>query len=133
MDESPRLEHRVSERVGSMCADLLGPLDIGEGTQRIMGYDPGSNQDGSTFDLTTIKEKRDQACARIFHHKCLMMKSNNHKVKSRNFQVGDLVLKKVHISKYVGRLGPEWEGPYKVVKVKKGTYKLSNMEGQDLP
>ncbi|KAL0411395.1 UNVERIFIED_CONTAM: hypothetical protein Slati_3729200 [Sesamum latifolium] len=106
--------------------------EIGEETQRIMGYDPGSNQEGWAFDFTTIKEKRDQAYARIFNHKGLMMKSYNHKVKPKNFQVGDLVLKKVEISKRVGKLDPGCEGPYKVVEVKKGTYKLQNMEGQDL-
>ncbi|KAL0416498.1 UNVERIFIED_CONTAM: Retrovirus-related Pol polyprotein from transposon TNT 1-94 [Sesamum latifolium] len=57
------------------------------------------------------------------------MKSYNNKVKLRNFQVGDLVLKNVEVSKHGGKLDPSWEGPYKVVEVKKrGTYRLQDME-----
>ncbi|KAK4407808.1 hypothetical protein Sango_0361800 [Sesamum angolense] len=52
------------------------------------------------------------------------------RVKRRNFHVGDLVLKKVEVSKHVGKLDLSWEGPYKVIEVKrKGTYQLQDMEG----
>ncbi|KAL0453597.1 UNVERIFIED_CONTAM: hypothetical protein Slati_1337800 [Sesamum latifolium] len=81
-----------------------------------------------------IEEKRDAAYERILHHKGLMMRSHDQKLRARYFQVGDLVLKKVEVSKHVGKLDPGWEGPFKVVKVKKsGTYKLQDMEGKDLP
>ncbi|KAL0282855.1 UNVERIFIED_CONTAM: hypothetical protein Sangu_2926100 [Sesamum angustifolium] len=63
-----------------------------------------------------------------------MMKSYNSRVKQKNFQVGDLVLKKVEVSKHVGKLDLSWEGPYKVIEVKrKGTYQLQDMEGKELP
>ncbi|KAL2226183.1 UNVERIFIED_CONTAM: Gag-Pol polyprotein [Sesamum indicum] len=52
--------------------------------------------------------------------------------KSRN--VGDLVLKKVEASKHVGKLEPPWEGSFKVVELKrKGTYRLQDMQGRNLP
>ncbi|KAL0415846.1 UNVERIFIED_CONTAM: hypothetical protein Slati_3416500 [Sesamum latifolium] len=92
------------------------------------------NQEEHEFDLVVIEEKRDAAYARILHHKGLMMRSYNCKVKPRCFQVGDLVLKKVEVSKHVSKLDPGWEGPFKVIRVKKlGTYKLQDMEGKDLP
>ncbi|KAL0405364.1 UNVERIFIED_CONTAM: Gag-Pol polyprotein [Sesamum latifolium] len=51
-----------------------------------------------------------------------------------HLQVGNLVLKKVEVSKHVGKLDPGWEGPFKVIKVKKpSTYKLQDLEGKDLP
>ncbi|KAL0413600.1 UNVERIFIED_CONTAM: hypothetical protein Sradi_1561700 [Sesamum radiatum] len=81
-----------------------------------------------------IEEKRDQAYAKILDHKGLMMKSYNRKVKPRDFQMGDLVLKKVEVSKHVGKLDLGWEGPFKVTEVKKmRTYKLQDLEGKDLP
>ncbi|KAL0444301.1 UNVERIFIED_CONTAM: hypothetical protein Slati_2152800 [Sesamum latifolium] len=103
-------------------------------TQRIARYDVAKNQEERVFDLTMIEEKRDAAYARILHHKGLMMRSYNRQIRPRCFQVGDLVLKKVEVSKHVGKLDPRWEGPFKVTKVKKPrTYKLQDMEGKDLP
>ncbi|KAL2253138.1 UNVERIFIED_CONTAM: Pro-Pol polyprotein [Sesamum indicum] len=84
------------------------------------------------FDLEVIEEKREIAHARMLHHKGLMLKSSNKRLKPRQLQVGDLVLKKVEVSRHVGKLDPSWEGPYKVTEIKRrGTYQ--DMEGRDLP
>ncbi|KAL2248677.1 UNVERIFIED_CONTAM: Ribonuclease HI [Sesamum indicum] len=93
--------------------EAIIPVEIGEESQRIMQYDPETNQDERSFDLTIIEEKREVAYARILHHKGLMMKSHDRKIRPRQLQVGDLVLKKVEASKHVGKLEPPWEGPYK--------------------
>ncbi|KAL0312888.1 UNVERIFIED_CONTAM: hypothetical protein Sradi_5688100 [Sesamum radiatum] len=54
-----------------------------------------------------------------------MAKAYNARVKSRNFQVGDLVMRKAEASGPVGKLDPKWEGPYKVVEiVNGGAYRL---------
>ncbi|KAL2243566.1 UNVERIFIED_CONTAM: hypothetical protein Sindi_0474600 [Sesamum indicum] len=93
--------------------------DNGEESQRIMMYDPKSNQSERSFDLTTIEEKRETAYARILHHKGMMMRNNDRKVRPRQLQVGDLVPKKVEASRHVGTLDPSCEGPYKVVEIKR--------------
>ncbi|KAL2249904.1 UNVERIFIED_CONTAM: Retrovirus-related Pol polyprotein from transposon gypsy [Sesamum indicum] len=41
---------------------------------------------------------------RILHHKGLMLKSYNQKLKPKQLQVGDLVLKRVQVSRHVGKL-----------------------------
>ncbi|KAL2232529.1 UNVERIFIED_CONTAM: hypothetical protein Sindi_1432900 [Sesamum indicum] len=80
-----------------------------------------------------VEERRDVAYAKMLHHKGLMLKSYNQKLKPRQLQVHDLVLKKVEVSKHVGKLDPGWEGPYKVTEIKKkGTYQLQDMYGRDL-
>ncbi|KAL0312172.1 UNVERIFIED_CONTAM: hypothetical protein Sradi_5616500 [Sesamum radiatum] len=107
---------------------------IGEETQRVAQYDAEENREERAFDLDVIEEKRDITYARILHHKGLMIRSSNRKIKPRCFQVGDLVLKKVEVSKHVGKLNPGWEGLFKVIKIKKPEiYKLQDMEGKDLP
>ncbi|KAL2237800.1 UNVERIFIED_CONTAM: hypothetical protein Sindi_0971700 [Sesamum indicum] len=93
--------------------------EIGEESQRIMQYDPEANRDERSFDLTVIEEKREVAYAQILHHKGLMMKSHDRKIRPRQLQVGDLVLKKVEASKHIGKLEPPWEGPYKVTEIRK--------------
>ena len=53
-------------------------------------------------------------------------------MKTREFQVGNLVLKRVIQStqeKNVGKFGPNWEGPYTVVaKGGKGSYTLVDQD-----
>ncbi|KAL0451562.1 UNVERIFIED_CONTAM: Retrovirus-related Pol polyprotein from transposon gypsy [Sesamum latifolium] len=114
--------------------EAIIPAEIGEETQRVAQYEIKRNKEERAFDLTMIEEKREAAYAKILHHKGLMMRSYNRRIKPRCFQVGDLVLKKVEVSKHMGKLDPGWEGPFKVIKIKKpGTYKLQDMEGKDLP
>ncbi|KAL0434858.1 UNVERIFIED_CONTAM: hypothetical protein Sradi_0193700 [Sesamum radiatum] len=114
--------------------EAIIPAEIGEETQRVAQYESRRNQEERAFDLTVIEERRDAAYTKILHHKGLMMRNYNRRIKPRCFHVGDLVLKKVEVSKHVGKLDPGWEGSFKVIKINKpGTYKLQDMEGKDLP
>ncbi|KAL2226706.1 UNVERIFIED_CONTAM: hypothetical protein Sindi_2029300 [Sesamum indicum] len=114
--------------------EALIPAEIGEESHRVTMYDPAINREERCLDLEVIEEKREIAYAKILHHKSLMMKSYNKRLRPKQFQVGDLVLKKVEVSKHVGKLDPGWEGPYKVTEIKRrGTYRLQDLEGRDLP
>ena len=70
-------------------------------------------------------------------YKDCMAKYYNSRVRHRDFQVGDLVLRKVmgtDRDPTQGKLGPNWEGPYRVASwQRKGTYHLETLEGQKLP
>jgi hypothetical protein len=55
------------------------------------------------------------------------------KIRRRDFDEGDLVLRLRHDNRGRHKLSPPWEGPYVVVKVLKiGTYKLANEDGEEL-
>lgn len=66
-----------------------------------------------------------------------MMKYHNAKVRLRSFDNGDLVLWKVSIATQIpgdGKLGPNWEGPYRVTKsTQNNTHYLETLEGELLP
>ena len=66
-----------------------------------------------------------------------MAQHYNTKVMPRQFLIGDLVLRKVTLATKdptQGKLGPNWEGPYKVVEIqRRGTYHLENANGRRLP
>ena len=66
-----------------------------------------------------------------------MVKHYNSQVRRKDFKVGDLVLRKVMgVAKnpIQGKLGPNWEGPYRITLwQKKGTYHLETIDGQKLP
>ncbi|KAL0451467.1 UNVERIFIED_CONTAM: Retrovirus-related Pol polyprotein from transposon gypsy [Sesamum latifolium] len=89
--------------------EAIIPVEIREETQRVAQYEIERNKEERAFDLTMIEDKMDAAYAKILHHKGLMMRSYDKRIKSRCFQVGDLVLKKVEVSKHVGKLDPGWE------------------------
>lgn len=66
-----------------------------------------------------------------------MTRYYNVRVKTRHFNQGDLVLRKVSTTTKnptEGKLGPNWEGPYKVILSNRlGTYHLETLEGKALP
>ena len=69
-------------------------------------------------NLDFLKEKHDQVAIRVAAQKNLAAKYYNSKVQTRSFLLGDLVLKKVFQNTQepgIGKFGPNWEGPYKVV------------------
>ncbi|KAL0427870.1 UNVERIFIED_CONTAM: hypothetical protein Slati_2961800 [Sesamum latifolium] len=70
--------------------------------------------------LDFINEAREMAVARIAMYKARMAKVYNARVRPRNFQVGDLILRKAEASGPVGKLDPKCEGPYKVMEIING-------------
>ena len=73
---------------------------------------------------------------RIARYKNLMARQYDAMVKPRHFNIGDLVLKNVSLAtknSAHGKLGPNWEGPYKVINYKKqGSYSLETLNGRKL-
>ena len=80
------------------------------------------------LELDTIDENREVAAIQIAHYKQQAARYYNKNVRTRTFQIGDWVLRKVFQNTReigAGKLGPNWEGPYEIVKViGNGAYKL---------
>lgn len=60
----------------------------------------------------------------------------NLRVKGKLFWPSDLVLRKTEASQSgeLGKLSPNWEGPYQVVEaVQSGTYKLEHLDDTSIP
>uniref|UniRef100_A0A2N9FCJ8 Uncharacterized protein n=1 Tax=Fagus sylvatica TaxID=28930 RepID=A0A2N9FCJ8_FAGSY len=96
-----------------------------------------SNDDQLRSNLDLVDEVRDQAEARTRVYQQRMARYYDRRVKHREFKVGDLVLRKVTLATKdpaQGKLGPTWEGPYRVVKFhRRGTYHLEKLDGDALP
>jgi ribonuclease HI len=113
------------------------PVEIGLTTWRTNNYDEESNDDQLRSNLDLVDEVRDQAEARTRVYQQRMARYYDRRVKHREFKVGDLVLRKVTLATKdpaQGKLGPTWEGPYRVVKFhRRGTYHLEKLDGDALP
>lgn len=81
--------------------------------------------------LDLINECRDQALIQIQNYQQVAEKYYNSNIRSRRFKEGDLVLRKVFentAKQNTGKLGENWEGPYKFIKVVRlGVYEFANM------
>ncbi|KAL0395113.1 UNVERIFIED_CONTAM: hypothetical protein Slati_4477500 [Sesamum latifolium] len=114
--------------------EAIIPTELGIPSHRVMNFSEECNENLLRENLALIEELKEKAFLRMQRYKNIMIKSYNKRVKSRNFQVGDLVLRRVNALKPIGKLDPTWEGPYKVTSViGRGAYELENPEGRPLP
>ncbi|XP_050211411.1 uncharacterized protein LOC126661601 [Mercurialis annua] len=88
-------------------------------------FDEAKNEEEQKLCLDLLEERREQAALRIEAYKQRMAKYHNKRVKPLSFQVGDLVLRRADIAKGnagVGKLEPNWEGPYRVTERQQVTH-----------
>ncbi|XP_075489543.1 uncharacterized protein LOC142528383 [Primulina tabacum] len=102
------LHHRTA-------AKAVLPVEIGQSSIRIESY-PNHNDQSRAIELDLVEERRDRANIRMEAYRSRVMKSYNKNVRARNFQIGDLVMKKVKAVGDVGKLEAKWEGPFKIIQ-----------------
>ena len=82
-----------------------------------------------SLSLDLLEEKRKAARVRNWSYHQDVTRTYNKKVRTRTFQQGDWVLRRVE--KATGKLAPTWEGPYKVIEVRgAGAYMLQDRKGK---
>uniref|UniRef100_A0A2N9IZ99 Uncharacterized protein n=1 Tax=Fagus sylvatica TaxID=28930 RepID=A0A2N9IZ99_FAGSY len=117
-------------------SEAVVPVEIGLTSFRTLAYDGQKNEEQLRLNLDLIDEVRETAEARMKRYQEKMARHYNSKVKPRQLSIGDLVLRKVTLATRnpsEGKLGPNWEGPYKVIEVRRpGTYHLEDMNGRRL-
>ena len=93
---------------------------------RVMMYQEKDNTEQLCLNLDLIDEVSTNVDERIAKYKNLMVRQYDAMVKPRRFNIGDLILKKVSLAiknPAHGRLGPNWEGPYRIINCKRqGSY-----------
>uniref|UniRef100_A0A2N9EUX0 Uncharacterized protein n=1 Tax=Fagus sylvatica TaxID=28930 RepID=A0A2N9EUX0_FAGSY len=113
------------------------PLEIGMPTIRTTEFAVQTNEDNLRKDLDLVEERRDLAMVHLAAYQQRMKREHNKNVKPRTFQIGDLVLRKVMANTRrpnEGKLGPNWEGPYKVLsQAGHGAYRLEDLDGKPIP
>ena len=103
---------------------------------RVMKYEDEENEKQLRLDLDLIDEVRMDAEQRTARYKNLMVRQYDTMVKPKRFNIGDLVLKRVSLATRNpahGKLGPNWEGPYRVINCKRqGSYYSEALDGRKL-
>ncbi|GJR09258.1 hypothetical protein Tco_0791910 [Tanacetum coccineum] len=96
-------------------------------TLRTAEVDMVQNNEALGINMDFLEERREHVVIREAKSKAKMEKYYNSKVHSTSFKPGDIVYCRNDAirTKEVGKLGPNWEGPYEVTEaLGRGTYKL---------
>jgi hypothetical protein len=87
-------------------------------THRTMRFDPDRNEEEQRLNLDLLQERREAAAIQEAKYKMKIEQYYNKRVTPTRFKVGDFVYRKNVVSRQenLGKLGPNWEGPYRVVE-----------------
>ncbi|CAL0314908.1 unnamed protein product [Lupinus luteus] len=115
-------------------SEAMIPVEIGEPTWRTVRFNEEGNQSLLRNNLDEVEEVREKARLREATIKQKTAAKYNSSVVPRQFSEGALVLRRADVGKVKGKLGPNWEGPYRVTcKIGKGAYKLQELNGREIP
>jgi transposase InsO family protein len=107
--------------------------DLEYGSPRVKGYDENANQQAREDSLDQLDEARTMALMHSARYQQALRRYQARKIRRRDFDEGDLVLRLRQDNRGRHKLSPPWEGPYVVVKVlKPDTYKLAYEDGEEL-
>ncbi|XP_071708594.1 uncharacterized protein [Rutidosis leptorrhynchoides] len=86
-------------------------------THRIANFNEAANSEGLCENLNLIEERRLMAAIREANNKQQIAKYDNKRVRVLFFDIGKWVLRNNDASRAekLGKLGPNWEGPYQVI------------------
>ena len=113
------------------------PAEIGIPSQRTEQYPHDNDKDNMLQVLDGLDERREMAEIRQHTYNQMVAKYHDKNIKRRTIKVGDLVLREVannRVDPRHGKLGPNWEGPYRVTAAMPGSaYRLETTDGRPLP
>ncbi|GKV48579.1 hypothetical protein SLEP1_g55379 [Rubroshorea leprosula] len=117
-------------------AEAVIPVEIGLPSARSDRRNDQNNGQLLRENLDLVEEIREMARIRNMAHQSRVAKFYNKRVRARQFQVGDLVLRKAgltNVHSHMGKLAPNWEGPYMVVSIQRpGSYQLADFQGSEV-
>jgi hypothetical protein len=112
-------------------AEAISPTDLEYGSPRTRAYDDRSNRTNREDSLDQLEEAWDRALLHSTRYQQSLRRYHARGVRSRDLQVGDLVLRLRQDARGRHKIMPPWEGPFIIAKIlKPRTYKLANSQGE---
>lgn len=114
--------------------DVVIPVEVGEPNIHTEAFATDVNAADLRVNLDLLDEMREMAHLKEVAGKQHAARRYNTKVVPRSMKVGDLVLKRAMKLPTDGKLGPNWDGPYRICTVVgKGSYQLKELSGRPVP
>ncbi|GJZ89999.1 reverse transcriptase domain-containing protein [Tanacetum coccineum] len=117
-------------------SETVIPTVIGIPTYRTLMIREGYNEEEMHLNLDLLQERRETTAIQEARYKTKMEQYYNKKVHPASFRPGEFVFRRTEASRVEdqGKLGPKWEGPYRVVEAcENGSYKLQTLEDKEVP
>jgi hypothetical protein len=112
-------------------SEAVLPTDLAFGTPCIQQYEEGTTEETRKVDFGSIEEHCVAALMRHTRHEQQLRRYHDRNVHERSFNVGDLVLRRIHDTTGMHKLSAPWEVPFIVMEVVGPvTYRLQWADGQ---
>ncbi|KAK9669988.1 hypothetical protein RND81_13G168500 [Saponaria officinalis] len=125
--------YRTSKRYAIDCT----PYELVYGHEAILPRNMTAEAYQEAMSIMNLDAgaKREQALSSLIKRKRLMVESYNKRVRKKSFKVDDLVWKvrlpMGHKDHFYEKWTPQWEGPFRVVKIYSGnSYGLQHTDGR---
>ncbi|XP_068503810.1 uncharacterized protein [Phaseolus vulgaris] len=106
------------------------PVEIQENLPRFQNFMAEESNEERKVNLDLLDEVREEAKIKAETLKRKMQYKYNSKLRPRQFQVADLVIRKAHPYQLDNKLSPNWTGPFRVTEaLGNATYRLETLEG----
>ncbi|GKF95943.1 reverse transcriptase domain-containing protein [Tanacetum coccineum] len=99
-------------------SEAVIPAEIGIPTYRTMMFREGYNEEDMRLNLELLQERNEVTAIWEAIYKTKMEQYYNRRVRLVSFKPGEFIFRRNEASRVEdqGKLGPKWEGPYKVTK-----------------
>ena len=115
-------------------SDAMIPVEIHESSPRFLSFVTEEYNEERRVNLDLLDEAREEARIKAEAMKRRVEHQYSSKVKPRQFQVADLVMRKAHPYELENKLSPKWTEPFRVTVAKgNGSYNLETLEGSPIP
>ena len=109
------------------------PSDLDYSAPRVKAFDPETAAEAQRDAMEVLVEARLATLHQSARYQQTLHRYHERRIRERMLQVGDLVLRRVMMTKEKHKLSPPWEGPYNIAEViRPGTYKLEDSDGNIL-
>jgi len=110
------------------------PVEIQESSSRFQNFVAEESSEERRVNLDLLDEVREEARIKAEAWKRRMEYKQKSKLKPRQFQVADLVMRKAHPYQLENKLCPKWTDPLCVIEVLgNGSYRLETLKGRIIP
>jgi len=110
------------------------PIEIQENSPRFQNFVAEESNEERKVNLDLLDEVREEPRIKVEALKRRVEYKYSSKMKPRQFQVTDLVMRKAHPYQLENKMSPEWTDPLRVTEaLGNGAYRLETLEGGAIP
>jgi len=115
-------------------SDAMILVEIHESSPRFLSFVTEESNEERRVNLDLLDEAREEARIKAEVVKRRLEHQYSSKVKPRQFQVADLVMRKAYPYELENKFSPKWTEPFRITEAKgNGSYKLETLEGGPIP